>query len=71
MKKIGIIGVAMMLMCMSFAMADPTIVDLSWNGAGGIYVDIEAGDDATADFSTGGDLISGQWHAIDKNDNPI
>ena len=47
-----------------------TTVDTAWNGAGTFETHFNAGDDATADFWTGGSLISGEWHATDSDNNP-
>ena len=47
-----------------------TTVNTNWNGAGTFDTHFNAGDDATADFWTGGSLIAGEWHATDSDNNP-
>lgn len=48
---------------------DPTVTNVNWNGAGGLSVTVNSGD-SVGGFSTSGDLINGNYTAVDKNDNP-
>jgi hypothetical protein len=48
---------------------DPTTVTVTWNGAGGIGTNVNSGD-SNAGFSTLGNAISGEYTAMDSNDNP-
>jgi len=68
MKKIGILSVILMLLAVG--VSAETTVDTTWAGSGNFNTHFVAGDDATADFSTGGSVISGEWHATDSDNNP-
>ena len=54
----------------SIAFADPTTVNTLWNGAGNFETHFVSGNDAHADLLTSGNLISGEFHGTDYNDNP-
>jgi len=41
-----------------------------WDGSGNFEIHFQSGDDAINDFSTSGANIKGEYHAIDKDDNP-
>jgi len=69
MKKTIAIVLATLTLLMSIAMAETT-VETNWDGSGNFDTHFTAGDDAQADFSTGGSLISGEWHATDSDNNP-
>ncbi len=47
-----------------------TTVDTEWEGSGHFETHFVAGDDANSDFWTTGSYIKGEYHAIDKDDNP-
>jgi len=47
----------------------PTEVNVDWDGAGWVGVNVDTGD-AQAGVGTGGDYISGAYSAIDSNNNP-
>jgi len=47
-----------------------TATDITWNGGGEIGVHFVSDDDATNDFRTFGTHISGEYHAVDHDDNP-
>jgi len=47
-----------------------TTVDTTWNGGGSFVTHFVSGNDAHSDLSTGGTLISGEFHAIDYDNNP-
>ena len=66
-RTIGIL--VAMLFCVGIASAT-TSVDTNWNGAGSFDTHFIAGDDANADFWTGGSFISGEFHATDSDNNP-
>lgn len=52
------------------AMADdPTVVTVTWNGAGGMGASVDTGD-SNAGFNTSGSLINGSYTATDSNNNP-
>jgi len=75
MKKI--IGIALVLAVIgslafgSAALAaDPTEVDVSWDGAGIVDGSVTAGDDAYSHFHSEGAYQVGEYHAVDQNDNP-
>lgn len=75
MKK-GIFSIALVLALVatmflgSIALADdPTEVTVTWDGTGGVGVDVDTGD-AFAGFVTLGDNISGAYTATDSNNNP-
>lgn len=72
-----IFGIALVLavvttLCFgSVALAgDPTKVDVDWDGTGDVGVTLDAEGDAEIAFSTWGYGISGEFHAVDWNDNP-
>jgi len=50
--------------------ADPTEVDITWDGSGEVGGSVAAGDDANASFYSGSVYQVGEFHAIDNNDNP-
>ena len=50
--------------------ASATVTKVRWDGSGEIGVHFVSDDDATNDFWTGGNTISGEYHAIDNDDNP-
>jgi hypothetical protein len=47
-----------------------TTVDTTWNGGGSFVTHFVSGNDAHSDLSTSGALISGEFHAIDYDNNP-
>ena len=69
MKKIPILVTLMVIALSGVAMAQTT-TDVTWNGSGYHSIHFQSGDDATSDFQTGGDFISGKYHAVDHDDNP-
>ena len=66
-QTIGIL--VAMLFCIGIASAT-TSVDTNWDGSGNFDTHFIAGDDATSDFWTGGNTISGEFHATDSDNNP-
>jgi len=50
--------------------ADPTTVDVTWDGIGEVGGAVTAGDDANANFYSGGNSHTGAFHASDDNHNP-
>jgi hypothetical protein len=68
MKKI-VSMLAMLLLTVGIVGA-ATTVDTTWSGSGLFQTHFIAGDDATSDFWTGGSVISGEYHAIDSDNNP-
>lgn len=70
MKK-QILGLlAALLLVVGLVSAVSTTIDTTWNGGGSFATTFISGDDATAHFGTSGSLISGEFHAIDSNDDP-
>ena len=69
MKKIGILSVMAMLL-LAVGVSASTTVNTNWNGGGNFDVHFVAGDDATSDFWTSGNLISGNYQATDSDNNP-
>lgn len=69
---IGIVlAVVVTLLCAGSAFAaDPTTVEVEWDGSGAVWTDVAAGDDATSGFFTGGETISGSYATTDSNNNP-
>jgi len=63
MKKILIVGILAFAMIASAGLVSAgTTVDTFWNGVGIFDTHFNAGDDATSDFWTSGNAISGEWH---------
>ena len=58
-----------MLLTMGVALA-ATEVDVSWNGAGDVNATAGMGDDHVSKFSTSGNLVSGNFHVVNAEDNP-
>ncbi len=50
--------------------ADPTTVHVEWDGTGVTEGSVTSGNDAHADFYSGGNTNVGQFDANDQNDNP-
>ena len=50
--------------------ADPTVVDVDWDGSGSVVGVVTTGDDAEASFGSTGNYQIGEFHAVDNNDNP-
>jgi len=69
MKTIPIILIIAIIATAGLTMAQTTF-DSYWDGSGYHKIQFINGDDATNDFSTGGDYISGEYHAVDHDDNP-
>lgn len=75
MKKRILIALSLaLLLTFSFSSAvfaaDPTEVNVTWDGAGVVDGTVVAGDDATAYFHSEGSSHSGTFHATDSNNNP-
>lgn len=68
MNKIGIFGMAIML-CMGLVSAT-TQVDTIWDGGGSLDINFISGNDANVGFGTSGNLISGEFHTTDYDNNP-
>jgi len=58
------------ILMMTGVISAQTIVDTSWSGSGNFEVHFVAGDDAHSDLWTGGTSISGNFYAVDYDDNP-
>lgn len=69
MNKIGILSLMAMLL-LAVGVSAETTVDTTWNGGGAFGVNFKAGDDAESFFGTSGSLISGEYHAVDSDNNP-
>jgi len=70
-NTIGIMAVVMMAAMVAPAFADaPTVLNTNWNGAGILDINFTAGNDLNERFTTGGNLISGNFQATDSNNNP-
>lgn len=77
MKRKRLIGIALTLAVLgtllfsSIALADdPTTVDVTWDGAGAVNGNVNAGDDANATFTSAGNYQVGHFTATDQNNNP-
>ena len=66
---VSLVAVVLALAVMNGARAS-TQVDTTWNGAGQYHLSFTGDDDATNTFNTGGDLISGEYHGINSENNP-
>lgn len=50
---------------------DPTSIDIYWDGEDALVIyNIVSGDDTSTWFTSSGDYIVGEFHAIDYNDDP-
>ena len=65
-----IFGLVVAILVTTIGASARTTTDITWNGGGEIGVHFVSDDDATNDFWTGGSTINGEYHAIDKDDNP-
>jgi hypothetical protein len=71
MKKIIMAGlIAMALVGISGMASASTHFDANWNGSGSFDSHFYSGDDAEAHVWTSGDSISGEFHGVDKDNNP-
>lgn len=61
---------AMMLVLSIGLVSATTDVDTTWSGSGNFETHVYAGDDAETHFWTGGNVISGEFHATDSDNNP-
>ena len=68
-KAIVLATAAILFFTVGMATAQTTF-DTTWSGSGYHEIHFINGDDATTDFWTAGSIISGEYHAIDKDDNP-
>lgn len=70
-KMRALIGLVVICLLMTTIGASAeTTTDITWDGGGEIEIHFVSDDDATNDFQTGGSTISGEYHAIDKDDDP-
>jgi len=69
-NTMGIMAIVMMAAMVAPAFADTTTLNTNWNGAGILDMNFTAGNDLSERFTTGGNLISGNFQATDFNNNP-
>jgi len=73
-RKLLLIPMLAVLLVMSLGAPvladDPTTVDVTWDGSGEVGAVVTAGDDANANFYSGGNYQVGTFHAVDSNNNP-
>ena len=72
-KLIGIALALALVLALCFSTialaADPTNVNVTWDGTGGVGTGVNTGD-SNAGFTTSGSIISGSYAATDSNNNP-
>lgn len=69
-KVISMLAIFLLTIGMVSAVVPTTNTDVTWNGAGNLGINFVSGNDAVSSFTTGGNLISGEFHGVDYNDNP-
>ena len=69
MSKSIFTAIAVLILVAGTALAQTT-TDVSWSGAGNVFVDFQSGNDMFAQFKTGGNLISGKFLGVDQDNNP-
>lgn len=69
-KKLIPLLTLLTLALIPMTLATPTELDMQWSGGGNIDAEFSAGDDAWIAFSTGGNMIAGNFYARDDNNNP-
>jgi len=65
-----LIGLVVAILVTTIGASAKTTTDINWDGGGAIGVHFVSDDDATNDFRTFGTHISGEYHAVDHDDNP-
>jgi len=74
-KKLFLIPILIILLiaCLGspvLAADPPNTVDVNWDGSGVVVGSVATGDDAHANFYSGGYSHVGEFHAVDSNNNP-